>query len=57
MPHSPCTMSEPIPDMETFEDDLLRAKAELGDGGGQGDEGYNLDLALEAVEEIKVRTR
>ncbi len=53
MPHSPYMMGEPIPDIEAFEDRLRVIKADLGPSGGQGDEGYNLDLALEAIEEAK----
>jgi hypothetical protein len=53
MPHSPCTIDEPMPDIETFEERLREAKFALGDSGGQGGEGYNLHLALEAIEEAK----
>jgi len=53
MPHSPCTIDEPIPDIEAFEEMLQEAKVALGPSGGQGDEGYNLDLALVVIEEAK----
>jgi hypothetical protein len=53
MPHFSCTIDEPIPDIETFEERLRETKVALGSSGGQGDEGYNLDLALDAIEEAK----